>query len=73
MKTEELLAVWCALLYINSRIILPQRRDCIYIRKYTATHVLVLDPAENTLYKKQEIPFFFPLQAYFARQQLDVL
>ena len=73
MKTEELLAVWCALLCTYSRVILPQRGDCIYIRKYTATDVLALDPAENTLYKKQEIPFFFPLQAYFARQQLDVL
>lgn len=66
MKIEELLAVWCALVYINSRVILPQRGDCIYIRKYTATHVLVLDPAENTLYKKQEIPFFFSLTGIFC-------
>ena len=73
MKTEELLAVWRALVYMNSRIILPQRGDCIYIRKYTITHVLALDPVENTLCKMQEIAFFFPLQAYFAEQQLDVL
>lgn len=41
--------------------------------EYTATHVLALHPAENTLYKMQEATLFCPLQAHFPEQKLEVL
>lgn len=50
MKIEELLAVWCALAYMYSRMILPQRGRLYPTRKYMITHMTALDPVENAFY-----------------------